>query len=50
VTTYDPDTLAHDPKVLRDIVKPFDGKLALNCEVIRGGEICLNEGVQVARR
>jgi uncharacterized protein YcbX len=50
MTTYDPDTLAHDPKVLRDIVKRFDGKLALNCEVVRGGEIRLNEEVQVARR
>jgi uncharacterized protein YcbX len=50
MTTYDPDTLAHDPKVLRDIVKRFDGKLALNCEVVRGGEIRLNDEVQVARR
>ena len=49
MTTYDPDTLAHDPKVLRDIVKRFDGKLALNCEVVRSGEIRLNEEVQVAR-
>ena len=50
MTTYDPDTLAHDPKVLRDIVKRFDGKLALNCEVVHGGEIRLNEEVQVVRR
>jgi hypothetical protein len=41
-------TLAHDPKVLRDIVKRFDGKLALSCEMARGGEIRLNEEVQVA--
>jgi uncharacterized protein YcbX len=48
--TYIPDTLAHDPNVLRDIVKRFDGKLALNCEVVRSGEIRLNQEVQVARR
>ena len=47
MTTFDPDTLAHDPNVLRDIVRRFAGKLALNCEVIRGGEIRVNQEVQV---
>jgi uncharacterized protein len=47
MTTYDPDTIAHDPNVLRDIIQRFDGKLALNCEVVRGGEIRVNEEVQV---
>jgi uncharacterized protein len=37
MTTFDPDTQAHDAKVLRDIVQRFDGTLALNCEVVRGG-------------
>jgi uncharacterized protein YcbX len=50
MTTYDPDTLAHDPEILRDIVKRFEGKLALNCDVLRGGQICLNQEVQVDRR
>lgn len=50
MTTYDPETFAQDPKVLRDIVKHFDGKLALNCEVVRRGQIRLNEEVQVAKR
>jgi uncharacterized protein YcbX len=50
MTTFDPDTLAHDPGVLRDIVKRFDGKLALNCDVVRGGQIRLNQEVQVDRR
>jgi hypothetical protein len=50
MTTFDPDTLAHDPRVLRDIVKRFDGKLALNCEVVRGGQIRLNQEVQVDRQ
>ena len=39
MTTFDPDTLEHDPTVLRDIVNRFGGKLALNCEVIAGGII-----------
>jgi uncharacterized protein len=48
MTTFDPDTLAHDPTVMRDIVKRFAGKLALNCEVVKGGEIRLNDEVRVA--
>ena len=47
MTTFDPDTLAHDPGVLRDIVRRFGGKLALNCEVIAGGEIRVNQEVRV---
>ncbi|MFN7921368.1 MAG: MOSC N-terminal beta barrel domain-containing protein [Bryobacteraceae bacterium] len=39
MTTFDPDTLAQDREVLRDIVKRFGGKLALNCEVLKGGSI-----------
>ena len=49
MTTFDPDTLAHDPTVLRDIVKRFDGTLAPNCEVVQGGEIRLNQELQVVR-
>ena len=49
MTTFDPDTLAHDPGVLRDIVKRFGGKLALNCDVVTGGEIRVNQEVQVVR-
>jgi len=37
MTTYDPDTQVQDPGVLKDIVERFDGKLALNARVIRGG-------------
>ncbi len=47
MTTFDPDTLAHDPNVLRDIVRRFGGKLALNCDVIAGGEIQVNQEVRV---
>ena len=39
MTTYDPDTQAQDPEVLRDIVRRFDGTLALNAEVVRGGTL-----------
>jgi uncharacterized protein YcbX len=48
MTTFDPDTLTHDPGVLRDIVKRFGGKLALNCEVIKSGEIRVGEEVEFA--
>ena len=38
MTTFDPDTLAHDPEVLQDIVRRFGGKLAPNCQLVKGGE------------
>jgi uncharacterized protein YcbX len=50
MTTYDPDTLAHDPSVLRDIVKRFGGKLALNCSVVRGGVIEVDQEVRFLRK
>ena len=50
MTTFDPDTLAYDPNVLRDIVKRFGGTLALNCDVVSGGEIRLNQEVEVTKR
>jgi hypothetical protein len=40
MTTYDPDTLAHDPTVLRRIVREMGGRLALDTYVVRGGRIC----------
>ncbi len=42
MTTFDPDTLAQDPGVLRDIALRFGGTFALNAEVVVGG--VLNEG------
>jgi uncharacterized protein len=45
MTTIDPDTLQVDPNVLRDIVKRFGNKLALNAEVVRGGPIRVGEPV-----
>ncbi len=49
MTMVDPDTLAYDPNVLRDIVKRFAGKLALNCEVLAGGQIRVGQEVRVIR-
>ena len=49
MTTYDPDSLAPDPRVLRDIVKRFGGKLALNCDVLGGGSIQVNQEVEILR-
>ena len=49
MTTYDPDSLAPDPQVLRDIVKRFGGKLALNCDVLRGGSIQVDQEVEILR-
>ena len=43
MTTFDPDTLAQDPSVLKEIVTRFDGTLALNCSVVRGGDIHVNQ-------
>jgi len=47
MTTFDPDTLRQDRRVLREIVEKFGGKLALNCYVIRGGEIHASDDVQL---
>jgi hypothetical protein len=49
MTTVDPDTLAQDPSVLRDIVARFGGRLALNCAVLRGGEISVKQQVRFVR-
>jgi hypothetical protein len=45
MTTVDPDTLEVNPAVLRDIVKRFDGKLALDADVVRGGTIRVGDPV-----
>ena len=47
MTTFDPDSLKQDRQVLRDIVRRFDGTLALNCYVIRGGEIRIGDVVEL---
>jgi uncharacterized protein YcbX len=47
MTTYDPDTLQHDTTVIKDIVRRFDGELALNCAVEKGGVIELDQKVEL---
>jgi uncharacterized protein YcbX len=47
MTTFDPDSLKQDRQVLKDIARKFDGTLALNCYVIRGGEIRVGDSVEL---
>jgi hypothetical protein len=49
MTSYDPDTLVQNKEITRDIYRRFDGKLALNCFVIEGGEITVGDEVQLVR-
>lgn len=48
MTTYDPDTLEQNPRVLKEIVQKFNGELALNCFVIRSGELKVGDHVELA--
>jgi uncharacterized protein YcbX len=50
MTTVDPDTLEVSSGVLRDIVRRFDGKLALDAEVVRGGEVRVGDPVKLIGR
>jgi uncharacterized protein len=49
MTAYHPDTLVQDEEITRDIYRRFEGKLALNCFVIEGGEITVGDEVQLMR-
>jgi uncharacterized protein len=49
MTSYDPDTLVQDKEITRGIYRRFEGKLALNCFVIEGGEIAVGDDVQLMR-
>jgi hypothetical protein len=49
MTTFDPDTLDQNTNVLKEIVRKFAGKLALNCLVIRGGEIRVGDSIEVVK-
>jgi uncharacterized protein len=49
MTSYDPDTLIQDKDITRDIYRRFDGKLALNCFAIEGGDITVGDEVQLVR-
>jgi uncharacterized protein len=45
MTTYDPDTQAQDPRVLRRIVREFGGTMALDCAVEVGGAVRVGDPV-----
>lgn len=47
MTTVDPDTLQVDHDVFRDIVRRFDGRLALNAEAVRAGTIRVGDPVKL---
>lgn len=47
MTTFDPDTGEQDIDVLRDIVRRYDGEIALNCAVLTGGTIRQGDPVQL---
>ena len=47
MTTIDPDTLQVNPDVLRDIVRRFGNKLALNAEIARSGLIRVGDPVSL---
>ena len=50
MTTIDPDTLRLDPEVLRDIVRRFENKLALNAETVFGGTIRVGDSVELVTK
>ncbi|MBA3557813.1 MAG: MOSC domain-containing protein [Gemmatimonadaceae bacterium] len=50
MTTVDPDTLERDPEILRDIGRRFNGRLALNAEVLQPGLISVGDSVDHVRR
>jgi hypothetical protein len=45
MTTFDPDTLEQDLGVLRRIASEFGGRMALDCDVIRGGHLAVGDPV-----
>jgi uncharacterized protein len=47
ITTVDPDTLAIDPDVLRDINTRFDGDIALDGLVTRPGHVAVGDPVEL---
>jgi len=49
MTTVDPDTLERDPEVLKDIIRRFEGKLALNAEVLVPGVVNVGDEVRLVR-
>jgi hypothetical protein len=50
MTIFDPDTLVQDNQVLRSIVDRFDGRLALDASVVRGGKVQQGDVVELVAR
>ena len=49
MTTFDPDSQAQDHEVLRDIVRRFGARLALDCAVLQGGTVKVGQDVELIR-
>ncbi len=49
MTSYDPETQKQEKEITRSIYRRFEGKLALNCFVIEGGEISVDDEVELVR-
>ena len=49
MTTVDPDTLVVDREVLKEIIRRFEGRLALNADVRRPGTIRIGDPVHLVR-
>lgn len=50
MTTWDPDTQQQSPEVFQRIYEHFDGRIALDCWVIRVGTIRVGDAVEVVDR
>lgn len=47
MTTFDPDTLEQEPRVLRTVVEQTGGVLGLNAEVVRAGRVRVGDPVEL---
>jgi hypothetical protein len=49
MTSFHPDTQVQDRGITHGVYRRFEGKLALDCFVIEGGEIAVGDEVQLVR-
>jgi len=49
MTSFDPDTQVQNKEITHSIYKRFEGRLALDCFVIEGGEIAVGDDVALVR-
>lgn len=49
MTSYDPDTQVQDKEITKSIYRRFEGRLALDCFVIDGGEIAVGDDARLER-